>query len=74
MMDYVAVLNTLPHNLMIKFRKLENLENKIINRKWSQIFNNICIKENLVPKYTFNIQLSEFIYKINKIQDNVLTC
>ena len=51
-MDYVAVLNTLPHNLMIKFRKLENLENKIISRKWSQIFNNVCIKENLVPKYT----------------------
>ena len=24
--DYVAVLNALPHNLMIKFLKLENLE------------------------------------------------
>ena len=37
---------------MTKFRKLENLETKIIIRKWSQIFNNICITENLVPKYT----------------------
>ena len=53
-MDYVAILNTLPHSLMTKFRKLENLETKIIIRKWSQIFNNICITENLVPKYTNN--------------------
>ena len=47
-MDYVAVLNTLPHSLMTKFRKIENLETKIIIRKRSQIFNNICIKEYLL--------------------------
>ena len=46
-MDYVAVLNTLSHSLMTKFRKIENLETKIIIRKWSQILiifvlKNIC--------------------------------
>ena len=39
-MDYVAVLNTLPYSLMTRLRK------------WSRIINIICIKDNLVPKYT----------------------
>ena len=48
---------------MSKFRKLENLEAKIIVRKWSQIFHSICIKEKLVPKYT-NIYYNNTILKL----------
>ena len=47
-MSYVNLLSTLPTVLKAKFRKLENVSLKIINCKWSQIFNKICLKENLM--------------------------
>ena len=33
-------------------KKLENIKQKILNAKWSKIFNEICIKESLLPNYT----------------------
>ena len=40
--------NTTAHN----FRLLKNTNKKILRGKWSVIFNETCIKEDLLPKYT----------------------
>ena len=40
-----------PENKAI-FRKLENLEKKKIGTQLHCEFNQICLKENLLPKYT----------------------
>ena len=40
--------NTTAHNL----RLLKNTNKKILRGKWSVIFNETCIKEDLLPKYT----------------------
>ena len=48
---YVNLLSNLPSDLKAKFRKLENVSLKMINCKWSQTFNKICLKERLMPKH-----------------------
>ena len=37
-----------------KLKKLENLYQKNIKNKWSQIFNNVCLTEYILPKYIKN--------------------
>ena len=51
-MTYIDELNKLPDSIKSQIRKLQNIKTKIINCKWSQIFNSICLKENLLPNYT----------------------
>ena len=51
-MSYILELNKLPLNIRPHIRKLENIKDKIIKNKWSQIFNEICLKEKLLPNYT----------------------
>ena len=35
-----------------KFRLLERTKSNIIKKEWSIKYNEICLKENLLPKYT----------------------
>ena len=51
-MKLVQLLFTVSNGLRAKYRKLENIEKKLINTKWSIIFNNVCLKENIMPNYT----------------------
>lgn len=51
-MAYTTRINILPTDLRSLFRKLERVENKIINAEWSLFFNETCIKENILPNYT----------------------
>ena len=51
-MNYMELLHLIPTELKTKFRKCENLKIKLINNLWSTTFNEMCIKENLMPKYT----------------------
>ena len=51
-MNYMELLNSIPPDLKSKFRKLENLRTKLINNSWSNIFNEVCLNENLMPTYT----------------------
>ena len=51
-MAYTTRLNLLPTDLRSIFRKLERVEDKIINAEWSLFFNKTCIKENFWPNYT----------------------
>ena len=51
-MDYMELLHSLPSEFKSKIRKLENLKTKLINNSWSKIFNEVCLKEKLMPNYT----------------------
>ena len=46
------ILFMLPTEIKIKIRKLEKAHNVFINNKYGIIFNETCIKEGLLPKYT----------------------
>ena len=52
-MSYVNLLSTLPTMLKAKFRKFENVSLKIINCKWSQIFNRIKLNNTNLSPFTF---------------------
>ena len=46
------ILFMLPTEIKNKIRKLEKAHNVFINNKYGIIFNETCIKEGLLPKYT----------------------
>ena len=52
MQNFGEVLYNLPFDLKSKFRKLENNSKKLITSKWSIVFNETCLKENLLPIYS----------------------
>ena len=49
-MDFVQLIHSSENKEL--YRKLEKVRSKIINLKWSVIFNDTCLNENLWPKYT----------------------
>ena len=51
-MNYLELLHSLPNELKSEVRKLENAKTKIVNNLWSRTFNEICLKENMMPNYT----------------------
>ena len=51
-MSYGRLLNQAPPTLRKLFRDKEHLNQKIINRKWSAIFNKKCLLENIVPNFS----------------------
>ena len=51
-MAYVNLLNQLPQNGKCLFRKLESSNHKLIKLKWSKTFNEVCLKEDILPNYT----------------------
>ena len=57
-MNYLEHLHSLDNELKNKFRKLESIHLKIINTKWSHTFNEVCLKENILPNYV-NLWLNE---------------
>ena len=52
MPNFGEALYDLPFDLKSNFRKLENSYKKHIMSKWSIVFNETCLKENLLPKYS----------------------
>ena len=48
-MDYGHLLNTIPENMKLIYRKYETVIKKVINAEWSKVFNSTCLKENLWP-------------------------
>ena len=51
-MNYLEELFNLPNYIRTQIRKLENIKTKIIKCKWSLVFNDTCLKENILPNYT----------------------
>ena len=47
-MTYGESLYLLPDELRNIFRKYEETRKKIINSKWSLVFNQTCLKENMI--------------------------
>ena len=45
-MTYVEELLKLPVESKNEIKKLENIKQKLLNAKWSKIFNEICIKDS----------------------------
>ena len=76
-MNYFEKLFKLPNYIRKQIRKLENIKTKIRKSKWSLVFNDTCLKENILPNYTrtnyyvdFNLFRKQFIislYKKNKL-------
>ena len=51
-MVYINLLNQLQQNEKDLFRKLEGSNNKLIKLKWSKTFNEVCLKEDILPNCT----------------------
>ena len=51
-MNYGEILMRVPENTRKELRNYENKNKKLIEIKWSISFNNICLNENILPKYT----------------------
>ena len=66
------LLFSLPTEKRKLFRKLESIDKKIINNKWSNLFNKICLKNNMLPKYVnFKIYLYRNIVLPEKFCKNI---
>ena len=52
-MNYVDLLHAAPADLKKMFRDLEKIKKKLINNNWSIRFNTICMKENIMPNYSY---------------------
>ena len=51
-MNFGALLHQLPEEQRRTVRKIENISKKLINCNFAVVFNDICIKENLLPTFT----------------------
>ena len=52
MKNYSVLINTIPHQLKILITSLERFIKKVNNANWSFVFNETCIKEKILPKYS----------------------
>ena len=53
--NYGKYINQFPPNTIKSIRKYERINKKICTQKISIIFNEICINEEMLPKYTLYI-------------------
>ena len=60
-MDFGRLLFQVPQEHRKSVRKIENISKKLINANFAVIFNDICIRENLLPTFT-NIYI--YIYTV----------
>ena len=51
-MTYAGLLHKLPEEIRSLFRQKENISKKLIDIKWSNEFNSIWLRENIMPKYS----------------------
>ena len=51
--NYGQYLNQFPPNTIKVIRKFERIQKKICRHKMSIMFNEICINEEMLPKYTY---------------------
>ena len=52
MNNYGILLNKIPYDLKRKFRYLEKICKKVNNLEWSIVFNETCLNEGIMPKYS----------------------
>ena len=59
--NYGQYLNQFPPNTIKVIREFERIQKKICRHKMSIMFNEICIKEEMLPKYTY-ICMHVYVY------------
>ena len=65
-MSYGEILFNLAPNTKTLLRKKENIMKKIINCESAITFNEICIRENLLPIYTSNINRDGVVNQLGR--------
>ena len=51
-MDFGSLIFNLHPEERSSVRKIEKISKKLISAQFAVIFNNVCLQENLLPKYT----------------------
>ena len=59
--NYGQYINQFPPNTIKVIREFERIQKKICRHKMSIIFNEICINEEMLPKYTYMYIYTNFI-------------
>ena len=70
--NYGQYINQFPQNTIKVIREFEQIQKKICRHKMSIMFNEICINEEMLPKYTYIYMLSSFSVNFVKFQPLVL--
>ena len=61
--NYRQYINQFPPNTIKVIQEFERVQKKICRHKMSIMFNEICINEEMLPKYTYlNIYIYIYIY------------
>ena len=51
-MSITDIINTVPDSIKKTFNKIQKLNRKLSKAKTAVLFNDICLKENILPKYS----------------------
>ena len=51
-MNYSSLLNQLSYEEKCSYRNYEKITKKIVDTKWSLVFNETCLKENIWSTFT----------------------
>ena len=65
--NYGQYLNQFPPNTIKVIREFERIQKKICRHKMSIMFNEICINEEMLPKYTY-IYIYIYIYTFRSMK------
>ena len=68
--NYGQYMNQFPPNTIKVIREFERIQKKICRHKMSIMFNEICINEEMLPKYTHTyiyIYIYIYIYMMNSL-------
>ena len=50
--NYGSLINQMDDKIKRMIRDYERISKSVINKKWSITYKKMCLKENLMPKYT----------------------
>ena len=64
--NYGQYINQFPQNTIKVIREFERIQKKICRHKMSIMFNEICINEEMLPKYTYIYIYIPVYWKIQK--------
>ena len=53
--NYGQYINQFPPNMIKVIREFKRIQKKICRHKMSIMFNEICINEEMLPKYIYNV-------------------
>ena len=63
-MNFLNLLHIQPDNIKRNIRNIETTEKKLANAKIAVIFNNTCLNENLLPRFS-NIYIYIWLFMNN---------